>query len=389
MTTRSKRPSKSGSLTERSSGVWLLRIGLGKDPISGKYLQSSKVFKGNKTQAERELTKLKNEAEERKSVASKKAYGYVLDKWLEDRRREGLAANTLKGYEQQAKVVKEELGSVPLHELSREQVKAFYNQLQDNGLSTSRIRSYRAVITGSLNHAVDEKWIPSSPANGVKVPKLVKAKLTVPTPEQVFELQRAALEHAAKEWHYFLPLAVASWCRRGELTALQWDHVDFANQTLFIEWAVEVSKGRPALKPPKGRKNRRLAMDFESMKALAQFRQWQIDNWPDHDVSAGFVFPSPRNQSEPTHPDTFTNWFEQTRDLAEVKRVRLHDIRHYGPTQALSRGEPLPLVSYRLGHAQISTTLNTYIDWIPERDRDLADFMGELMAPPAELQRGK
>jgi hypothetical protein len=47
-------------------------------------------------------------------------------------------------------------------------------------------------------------------------------------------------------------------------------------------------------------------------------------------------------------------------DYAGVDHFRLHDLRHFVATQMLARGIALPVVSARLGHARVSTTLNVY-----------------------------
>lgn len=379
------RPNGSGSFRQVRPGVYQLRVRSHQDPITRQYRQVSRnVEANNDTQAQKQLNALLAELAAERIPVTEEPFEKVLDEWLKERRTEGCEANTMKGYEQQVDYIKSKLGDIPLDRLKRDHIKNFYSELVANKRKASTIRGYRNCLSGSLKMAQEEGWIDTNVAQGIKLPKLRKAKVTVPSQAQVFDLLSAAKEHPSQEWHYYLPLAVASWCRRGELTALRWDHVDFSTGEIFIEWAVEVSKGHPVMKAPKGHTNRRLALDPESMRLLAEWHQWQMDNWPDQDRD-GFLFPSTRDHSKPMHPDTFTEWFEWTRDKAGVKKVRLHDIRHYGPTQALSKGVPLPQVSYRLGHAQISTTLNMYVDFIPERDRDVATFMGELMAPPKEL----
>ena len=40
-----------GSMYERRPGVWLLRVGAGTDPLTGKPIVVSETFKGNKTEA--------------------------------------------------------------------------------------------------------------------------------------------------------------------------------------------------------------------------------------------------------------------------------------------------------------------------------------------------
>jgi integrase len=58
---------------------------------------------------------------------------------------------------------------------------------------------------------------------------------------------------------------------------------------------------------------------------------------------------------------------------------RLHDLRHFVATQMLAAGIALPVVSARLGHARVSTTLNVYAASMPAWDRAAAETMSSLL----------
>lgn len=362
-------------------GKWRFRIPLGRDPVTGQHGQRSvTVDAKNITEARRLRSKAIEEIKAAAIAPSKETFGFVIDKWLESKRIKQREANTLKDYDQKAEIIKKALGHIPLSQFDREPIQRFYAQLSGKPLAPATVQRYHAALNGACNYGVERGWMAYNPAQRTDRPPVRKPKLHVPSVEQVRDLLEASQEHKAREWHTFLALAVASWCRRGELAALRWDHVDFVNNSIFIEYSVEVSKGRPILKDTKSHANRRLSIDKPTMGVLADYRQWQFDQRPEADDSS-HLFAGVESVNEPLHPDTFTDWFTQTRELVNLLRTRLHDIRHFGPTQALGRGVPLPQVSYRLGHAKVSTTLDMYIDFIPDRDKDVADFMGELMAP--------
>jgi integrase len=46
--------------------------------------------------------------------------------------------------------------------------------------------------------------------------------------------------------------------------------------------------------------------------------------------------------------------------LPELPRIRLHDLRHTHATLLLTAGTRPKVVQQRLGHAKISTTMDTY-----------------------------
>ncbi len=67
-----------------------------------------------------------------------------------------------------------------------------------------------------------------------------------------------------------------------------------------------------------------------------------------------------REDGQPWHPDRITKRFEQALQAAGLPRIRLHDLRHTHATLALQAGIHPKVVSERLGHAQVSMTLDTY-----------------------------
>lgn len=58
---------------------------------------------------------------------------------------------------------------------------------------------------------------------------------------------------------------------------------------------------------------------------------------------------------------------------AALPPIRLHDVRHSYVTAALSAGERVEVVSRRLGHANVSVTLNIYAHFTDADDEATAD----------------
>ena len=64
---------------------------------------------------------------------------------------------------------------------------------------------------------------------------------------------------------------------------------------------------------------------------------------------------------------------------AKVKRVTVHGLRHTSATLLLADGEPVHIVSERLGHANVSVTLNVYAHVLKEHQQSAADRIGALL----------
>jgi len=132
-----------GSMSERpaGSGVWRLRVYLGRDPLTGRPVQRQSTFRGSKTKAQRELAKLTADAAAGKFDRTTASVGQLLDKWLthiEPMRR----PSTVAGY--RAKIdhaIRPALGDVPLSKLTAAELDRLTEHGATRGLHQPRCAS--------------------------------------------------------------------------------------------------------------------------------------------------------------------------------------------------------------------------------------------------------
>lgn len=82
---------------------------------------------------------------------------------------------------------------------------------------------------------------------------------------------------------------------------------------------------------------------------------------------------------KPLHPDTITRRFNRLVDRAKVRRIRLHDVRHTYSTVATDAGVDIKILSDRIGHADMTTTLRIYTHQSTGRDRKAAELVAALI----------
>lgn len=63
---------------------------------------------------------------------------------------------------------------------------------------------------------------------------------------------------------------------------------------------------------------------------------------------------------------------------AGLQPIRLHDLRHSHASLLIELGFSALLVSERLGHENVSTTLNTYAHLFPSKQSEVADKLQKL-----------
>jgi integrase len=71
--------------------------------------------------------------------------------------------------------------------------------------------------------------------------------------------------------------------------------------------------------------------------------------------------------------------FKPLLQSAKLPDIRFHDLRHSAATLALSLGIHPKVVQERLGHTQISTTLDTYSHVVPTLQREAAERIDGAM----------
>jgi integrase len=113
---------------------------------------------------------------------------------------------------------------------------------------------------------------------------------------------------------------------------------------------------------PKTAKGRRtVTLDGGTVAALRENRKRQAADrlqmgagWSDTDLVFCQV------DGTMLHPERFTRSFSDAVQRLRLPAIRLHDLRHGWATLALQAGVHPKVVQERLGHANISITLDTY-----------------------------
>ncbi len=274
------------------------------------------------------------------------------------------------------------LGRLRMQHLTPPQIKAAYRALQDDkGLSPTTVQLVHQVLSKALSDAVNDGMLAANPAAKVKAPARNTPEMHTWSREQAsLFLRHVDGERLAAMWRLFLTAGM----RRGEVAALRWQDVDFDRSSLSVRQTGNIVGGVWTVGTPKGRKDasaksRRLSLDAGTVEALRRHRTLQLQermawagDWQDH----GLVFV--REDGSPLNPSTIGQQLTVRAKHAKLPHVRVHDLRHTYATLALEAGVHPKIVSERLGHANISITLNLYSHVSEGMHRDAADRVAGL-----------
>ena len=86
-----------------------------------------------------------------------------------------------------------------------------------------------------------------------------------------------------------------------------------------------------------------------------------------------------RPDGTPLHPEQLLKRFQRLAREHGLPVISFHGLRHTSATLALAAGVHPKVVSERLGHADVSLTLNTYSHAIPALQEDAAIRIADLI----------
>ena len=166
-----------------------------------------------------------------------------------------------------------------------------------------------------------------------------------------------------------------SGCRRGEALALTWNDIDFATNTVKISKSVaykvgENGKSYSVTTPKNIGSNRTIHLPSTFISSLLEYKEWQLQNTKSQD----FVF----GGADPLPPTSIERALTQGAERANVKRIRIHDLRHSCASYLIHKGITVVGVSHHLGHSSTKQTLDTYSHLLPDDNSMIVSALSDL-----------
>jgi len=217
-------------------------------------------------------------------------------------------------------------------------------------------------------------------AEAVDPPRVERTSWETLAPEDVSKF----LEAAERTPYYELfNTALYTGMRLGELLGLRWCDVDLDTASLSVVQALYKRSGVCKMIEPKSSHSRRRIALSPSLALL--LRQYKVDQQAlriylgEPLADSALVFSHP--DGKPLDPGVVSHTFAKVLKKAGLPHIRFHDLRHTHATLLLKAGVHAKIVSERLGHANISITLDTYSHVLPGLQERAAEQFDEMLEP--------
>ena len=392
-----------GSIEKRGKNSYRLTVSEGFD-LSGKPMIHRKTVHGTKKDAEVELAKFVTEVQNGLVIDGKSLKFYEFTEiWKRDYGSKELAPSTYKRY---CRMLETRLlpyfGHFYINKIKPTDIMKFYDLLEkdtqlvrkkgNNGSKTKKplsgktILEHHRLLRAMLHKAVYWQLIVANPAERVQPPKARKPKRRSYDDEQtkilLENLEKLTVEDT--KYKVAIILTIFTGVRLGELMGLEWQDVDFRNGIISINRSSQyLSDMGVFTKVPKTESSiREIAIPEFIISLLEEYKLWYEEQkslygelWTNSDRL--FV----QADGKPMHPSSISKWFVKYVGTIGLPVINFHGLRHTNASLLVAQNIDIAVVSARLGHAQISTTLDFYVHPLLSHNRKAGYALENLLLP--------
>lgn len=337
---------------------------LGVDDLTGKEIRTNRSGFKSKKQAELVYAKLRNEKIRRKTNPT---FMEVSERWLE------LYSETVKysSYKRTKSLFNTHiypyLANKPLKNITTSMLQELTNAKSKELASFSKINAH---IKRIFDYAISRDIVDYNPALSVIYPiRNVNSVDRYETIEfweknELKEFLNACEKDLNFMWFCYFWILSYTGMRKSELQALEWSDIDFNNKTININKSLSTYKDNKKFISSTKTKNstRIITLDNKSLDLLLSWKQQQTEIYKKTVIKGKmqkYVFID--KTLELTSHNAPRKRFLRVVKNNNLRKIRLHSLRHTHASLCFEAGMDIKDVQYRLGHSNIETTLNIYV----------------------------
>ena len=369
----------------RKGQSWQLTVEMPRDPITGERKRKYKTVTGTKKEADQALRRFITELERGEYIEDNNiTVSDWLQKWLEVYIVPTVSPTTLVGYKGMIRrYIDPLIGHLQIQEMNALAVQIWVNKLKvspssGEPLTAGTIKHTYHVLRGAMDKAVQAGLIHRSPCAGIQLPKGEKKKPVIYDEVQIQQLLDFA---RGTEMELIIDLELCMGMRRGELLGLQWQDVNWEKNQIHIIRSRVAVDGKSVVKQPKTESGTRtldvpeiLMNKLKSYKVKCMEQKIRVGR---RLLEEDFIIVHP--DGKPIYPEYVSQLFTKLQKRANLPKCRFHDLRHLCASIMVKQGVEVKVAQERLGHKDITTTMNIYAHVLPGSAREAAEKIGQLV----------
>lgn len=374
------------------STVYRQSLYLGIDQISGKQVTTKitgRTKREVKQKAQQAIIDFKSNGSTRFQSSTIATYKELADLWWNNYK------HTVKPNSQDAtrKLLKKHVlplfGAYRLNKLTTPLIQSIVNQLAEK-TNKGEVGAYlhydkiHALNKRILQYGVIMQAIPFNPAREVILPRNTQKANHSKIKHFDNQELKTFLDYLdsldSNKYRHFYEITLykfllATGCRINEALALSWSDIDLDNAVVHITKTLNYKQ---EVNSPKSKSSYRdIDIDHQTVSMLRQYKRrqaqeaWQLGR-SETVVFSDFIHEYPNNRTLQTRLRTH---FKR----AQVNNIGFHGFRHTHASLLLNSGIPYKELQHRLGHSQISMTMDIYSHLSKENAKKAVTFFETAM----------
>lgn len=267
--------------------------------------------------------------------------------WLKSRNPK-TAEKTIKAFESSFPT----LMDFQLSDINAWEIEKWRNKRLTDGVKPATTNRQINTIKGCLSRAVEWGAIDSHDLNKVKTLTVDNSKVRYLSKDEETRLRDNLQTCDTDFLEVIVILALNTGMRKGELLSLEWNHVNFDNKILTVDF-----------QNAKSGNTRHLPLNSQAFNIL---KQWQQET-----DGIGFVFKDKNHAQLKDFPYVWGALLDE----AQITNFRFHDLRHHFASKLVMASVDLNTVRELLGHSDLKMTLR-YAHLAPEHKAAAVNLIG-------------
>ncbi len=369
-----------------------IRVSCGYD-ANNKQVIRTKTWKPDKKMTEKQIEKELNhqavmfeDACMNGFMTSATKFSEFAERWKKEYAHNNLKQTTIDNMSHTIKRINEEIGHFRLDKVNTRIIQNLIVSLTDGDekkgykpLCAKTVKNYISYVSSVFDYATRLEMLLKNPCQNAVIPTVKHKQRDMYSLEEAQAFIDILIQKAPLMYQCYFILAIYSGFRRGELSGLTWDNIDFNNHVITVEKALYHVKGKGnVLDTPKTvSSNRSLKLPetiFTYLKRLQCFYEQESKRlgtkWEDNN----FVFK--RSEGQTLSPSAPSKWLRKFCDRENLRYVVPHSFRHLAASLMIDAGASVKTVQACLGHSDASTTLNIYARSFAKSQAKISEAVG-------------
>ena len=262
------------------------------------------------------------------------------------------------------RIEKDDISTMQIQKITIEHIKEYFNTISKQ-YSNSIIRKHYGIINASFRRAITKGYIIRNPFDNkeeLQIPKSIKKdkKVSSLTLSEQRKLIEALDNYNNRIYKNIILLALYSGMRSGEILALKINDIDFKNKVIHIQRTLTKDVNAKTI-IGENTKTINSLRDIKITTIIEKILKESMKMFRFNENNLVFCTSEGKLITNGMINSAFKRLCEKY-NINKGFDVNFHMLRHTYATTCIESGMPAKVVQKKLGHRDISITLNTYAE---------------------------